>query len=211
MLKLALSVQGDLRVDMATEIKIGQAAALGAVAGVGAAIKVDWRNQIAQAGLGRRLGNSVRNEVYPKGLGSLNAAALIWSRAKKIVGAFETGVEIHAKNGFWLAIPTPAAGRGNRGGKIMPGEWERRTGRRLRFVYRQGQTAWLIDDGTVLRGARTMGRDGFSRAARGFRKRFAVIFTLVPRVRLTKRLGLISGADRIANSMGARLVSGWRD
>ena len=211
MLKLALSVQGDLRVDMATEIKIGQAAAVGAVAGVGASIKADWRDQIAQAGLGRRLGNSVRNEVYPKGTGSLNAAALIWSRAKKIVGAFETGVEIRAKNGFWLAIPTPAAGRGNRGGKIMPGEWEKRTGRRLRFVYRQGRTALLVDDGTVLRGARTMGRDGFSRAARGFRNRTVVIFTLVPRVRLTKRLGLISGADRIANSMGARLVSGWRD
>ncbi|MES2753784.1 MAG: DUF6441 family protein [Pseudomonadota bacterium] len=211
MLKLSTSVQGNLRLDMETEIKVGQAAALGAVSAVGAAIKGNWRDQIAQAGLGRRLGNSVRSESYPKGTGSLNAAALVWSKAKKIVGAFENGVEIRARNGNWLAIPTPAAGRGNRGGKVMPGEWEKRTGRRLRFVYRPGRSSLLVDDGTVARGARVLGRDGFSKPARGFRNRTVVVFVLVPRVRLQKRLGLISGADRIANSMGARLVSGWRD
>ena len=211
MLRFDVKVQGNLKLNMEDQVRAGQMAARGAVSGVGAAIKQDWRDQIARAGLGRRLGGSVRSEVYPKGTGSLNAAALIWSKAKKIVGAFETGVEIRAKNGFWLAIPTPAAGKGNRGGRIMPGEWESRTGRRLRFVYRQGRNALLVDDGTTLRGARTMGRDGFSRAARGFKNRTVVIFTLVPRVRLEKRLGLISGADRLANSMGARLVSGWRD
>lgn len=211
MLKLTTSVHGNLALDMETEIKVGRAAALGAVTAVGATIKADWRDQIARAGLGRRLGNSVRSEAYPKGAGSLNAAALVWSRAKKIIGAFETGVDIRAKNGNWLAIPTPAAGKSGRGGRTTPLDWERRTGRRLRFVYRQGRTALLVDDGTILRGARTLGRDGFSRPARGFRNRTVVIFTLVPRVRLEKRLGLISSADRIANSMGARLVSGWRD
>ncbi len=31
---------------------------------------------------------------------------------------------------FWLAIPTPAAGKSLRGGRITPGEWERRRGLR---------------------------------------------------------------------------------
>ncbi len=210
-MRLDVKVDGNLKLDMEQEVRVGKLAALGAVTGVGAAIKADWRGQIAQAGLGRRLGNTVRSDVYPKGTGSLNAAALIWSKAKKIVGAFETGVDIRAKNGNWLAIPTPAAGRSGRGGRITPGEWEKRTGRRLTFIYRRGSTALLIDTGTTLRGARTMGKDGFSRPARGFSNRSVPIFVLVPRVRLSKRLGLISSADRLAQSMGARLVAGWRD
>lgn len=210
-MKINVSVQGNLKLDMETEIRAGKMAALAAVGGVGAAIKADWRGQIAQAGLGRRLGNTVRSDVYPKGTGSLNAAALVWSKAKKIVGAFETGVEIRAQNGNWLAIPTPSAGKSTRGGRITPGEWERRNGRRLRFIYRRGRTALLIDDGTTMRGARVMGRDGFSRPARGFRNRSVPIFVLVPRVRLEKRLGLHSSADRLARSMGARLVAGWKD
>lgn len=210
-MRMVTKIEGDLRLSMDQEIRVGKMAALGAVTAVGAVIKENWRGQIVAAGLGRRLGNTVRSEVYPKGAGSLNAAALIWSKAKKIVGAFETGVEIRARNGNWLAIPLPAAGKSGRGGRITPGEWEKRSGRRLRFVYRRGRTALLIDDGTVMRGARVMGKDGFSRAARGFKNRSVPMFVLVPRVRLTKRLGLMSSADRLARSMGARLVAGWRD
>jgi hypothetical protein len=154
------------------------------------------------------LANSVRSEVYPKGVGSLNAAALIWSKAKKIVGAFETGVDIRARNGNWLAIPLPAAGKANRGGRISPGEWESSRGRRLQFVQRKRGGALLVDTGQAIRGPSTVGRGG---VARGFRNRSVPIFILVPRVRLQKRLGLVSGADRLARSMGARLVAGWRD
>lgn len=211
MLRLTTKIEGNLKLDMDQEIRAGKLAALGAAAQIGTAIKADWRNQIAQAGLGRRLGNSVRSEAYPKGIGSLNASALIWSKAKKIVGAFETGVEIRSKDGFWLAIALPAAGKSARGGRISPEEWEKRNGRRLTFIYRRGRTALLIDTGQMLRGARVQGRDGFSRPARGFKNRSVPIFVLVPRVRLQKKLGLIAGADRLARSMGARLVAGWRD
>ena len=210
-MRIVTKIEGNLRLNMEQEIRAGKLAALGAVTQIGGAIKADWRGQIAQAGLGRRLGNTVRSEAYPKGVGSLTASALIWSKAKKIVGAFETGVEIRAKNGNWLAIPLPAAGKSGRGGRITPGEWERRNGRRLTFIYRQGRAGLLIDTGTTLRGGRVMGKDGFSRAARGFKNRSVPIFALVPRVRLQKRLGLYTSADRLARSMGARLVAGWRD
>ena len=81
-----------------------------------------------RAGLGARLGNSIRLATYPKGGESLNAAALVWSNAPVIVGAHDTGPLIRSRNGFWLAIPTPAAGKSTRGGRITPGEWERHMG-----------------------------------------------------------------------------------
>ncbi len=207
-MRLVTRIEGDLRLDMEAEIRVGRLAALAAVAGVGAAIKENWRGQIASAGLGRRLGNSVRSEVYPKGAGSLNAAALVWSKAKKIVGAFETGVEIRARNARFLAIPLPAAGTSTRNGRITPGEWERRRGRSLQFIQRRRGGALLVDNGTVIRGPSNFGRGS---VARGFRNRSVPIFVLVPRVRLQKRLGLLTAADRLANSMGARLVAGWKD
>lgn len=207
-MKIVTSVQGDLKLNMQQEILAGGLAAVGAVAGVAATIKDNWRGQIASAGLGRRLGNSVRSDFYPKGKGSLNAAGLVWSRAQKIVGAFETGVEITAKNAKFLAIPLPAAGASTRNGKITPGEWERRRGRKLQFIQRKSGGALLVDNGTVLRGPATFGRGG---VARGFKNRSVPIFVLVPRVRLQKRLGLISGAERLAGQMGARLVAGWKD
>jgi hypothetical protein len=61
--------------------------------------------------LARRLGNSIRLATFPKGGESLNAAALVWSNAPVIVGAHDTGPLIRSKDGFWLAIPTPAAGK----------------------------------------------------------------------------------------------------
>lgn len=206
-MRIVTKIEGDLRLDMEDEIRIGRLAALGAVTGVGATIKDNWRGQISSAGLGRRLGNTVRMEAYPK-QGSLNAAALVWSKAKKIVGAFETGVEITAKNARFLAIPLPAAGTSTRNGRITPGEWERRRGRKLQFIQRRRGGALLVDNGTVIRGPSTFGRGG---VARGFKNRSVPIFVLVPRVRLQKRLGLLTAADRLANSMGARLVAGWRD
>lgn len=210
-MRLVTKIQGDLRLDMETEIRVGKMAALGAVTGVGGAIKADWRGQIAAAGLGRRLGNTVRSEVYPKGTGSLNAAALIWSKAKKIVGAFETGVEIRAKNARFLAIPLPAAGRSIRNGRISPSEWERRRGRRLQYIERKNGGALLVDVGEALRGPSTFGRGGVARSSRKLARAPVPIFALVPRVKLQKRLGLYSSADRLAQSMGARLVAGWRD
>ena len=101
-----------------------------------------WRGQITGAGLGQRLARTIRSEQYPKGQPSLNAAALVWSKAPDIVSAHDTGPMIRSRNGFWLTIPTAAAGKSRRGGRISPVEWERRTGLRLRFVYRRSGPRW---------------------------------------------------------------------
>lgn len=196
--------------DMAEEYLRGEKAVSLAMAGAQADLKAAWRGQIRGAGLGSRLANAVRGEAYPKGQPSMNAAALVWSNAPKITAAHEAGPLITSRNGFWLAIPTAAAGKGRRG-RITPGEWESRTGRRLRFIYRRGRTALLVDTGQVLSGARTVGRDGFSRKARGFKNRSVVIFTLVPQVKLRKRLDLMGAADQVGAGLPARIVANWRD
>jgi hypothetical protein len=145
-----------------------------------------WRGQITGAGLGRRLANSIRSQTYPKAGESLNAAALVWSKAPVIISAHDTGPLIRSKEGFWLAIPLPAAGKSLRGGRITPGEWERRRGLRLRFIYRRTGPSLLVAEGRL----NTKGQAVVSRSKTGRGKVTAPIFFLVPQVELPKRLDL---------------------
>ena len=116
---------------MAAEVVAGERAVTGAMREAGIGLKSAWRLQITGAGLGTRLANSIRSQTFPRAGESLDAAALVWSKAPVIVGAHDTGPLIRSQNGFWLAIPLPAAGKSLRGGRITPGEWERRRGLRL--------------------------------------------------------------------------------
>ena len=148
-MKLKLDIAPDIVAQMAAEVAAGERAVTSAMRQAGTDLKSDWRAQITGAGLGTRLGNSIRLASYPKSGESLNAAALVWSKAPVIIGAHDTGPLIRSKTGFWLAIPTPAAGKSTRGGRITPSEWERRTGLRLRFVYRRSGPSLLVAEGRL--------------------------------------------------------------
>lgn len=203
-----VEVKGDFILWSRAEILAGEKAITRGIAGGTAAVKQSWRGQVAQA-LGARLGNAVRSSVYPRSEPSARAAGLVYTKAPQIIGAHESGALIRANNGFWLAVPLPGAGRGPRGARIKPGEWEKRTGRRLRFVYRRGKTALLVDDGTTLRGARVPGPKGTYKAARGFRNRTVPIFALVPQVKLKKVLNLHQSAEQIAGTVPGRIIAAW--
>jgi hypothetical protein len=206
-----VSLEGDFREWSAAEHRKAERAVTRGIGSTIAEIKTKWRGEVATT-LGQRLSKAVRGQVYPQGEPSARAAGMVWTKAAKIIAAHESGATIRSANGFWLAIPLPAAGRGNRGGRITPGDWEKRRGRRLRFVYRRGRTAMLVDDGTVLARAGKRGRDGIWRAARGSRARQkdpVAIFALVPQVRLKKRLQLIKTAEAVAASTPARIISAW--
>lgn len=204
-MKLVIDITSDLVAVMAAEIKAGEKAVSAAMREAGTDLKSAWRGQIMQAGLGRRLAISIRSQTYPKAGESLNAAALVWSKAPEIVGAHDTGPLIRSKDGFWLAIPTAAAGTGLKGGRITPGEWERRRGLRLRFVYRRRGPSLLVADGRL--NSRGLGVASRSKTGRG--KATVPIFVLVPQVKLQKRLDLERDASRLQAVVPSLIVANW--
>jgi hypothetical protein len=136
---------------------------------------------------------------------SLYAAALVRSKAPVIVGAHDTGPLIRSKSGFWLAIPLHAAGPGRRGGRITPGEWERRRGLRLRFVYRWTGPNLLVAEGRL----NTKGQALVSRSKTRREKVSAPIFLLVPLVKLPKQLDLARDAERDVDGVHGLIVANW--
>ncbi|NCM98247.1 MAG: hypothetical protein GW948_13510, partial [Rhodobacterales bacterium] len=116
-MKLKLDIDPDIVAMMAAEVAAGERAVTAAMREAGIGLKSAWRLQITSAGLGPRLANSIRSQNFPRSGESLEAAALVWSKAPVIVGAHDTGPLIRSKNGFWLAIPLPAAGKSLRGGR----------------------------------------------------------------------------------------------
>jgi hypothetical protein len=204
-MKLRLDIDPDLVALMAAEIAAGERAVTAAIREAGTGLKLAWRGQITGAGLGTRLARSIRSEQFPKARPSLNAAAVVWSKAPVIVGAHDTGPLIRSKSGFWLAIPTPAAGKSLRGGRISPGEWERRTGLRLRFVYRRTGPSLLVAEGRL----NTKGRAVASRSKTGRGKVTTPIFLLVPQVKLAKRLDLNRDAEHALDNVPGLIVANW--
>jgi hypothetical protein len=204
-MKMTLDISPDLVAVMAAEIKAGEKAVSAAMREAGTGLKSAWRSQITQAGLGTRLANSIRSASFPKSGESLNAAALVWSNAPVIVGAHNAGPLIRSKNGFWLAIPTPAAGKSIRGGRITPSEWERRTGLRLRFIYRRRGPSLLVAVGRL----NTKGRAVASKSKTGRGVVTAPIFLLVPQVKLRKRLDLARDAERAVDGVPGLIAAKW--
>lgn len=204
-MKLDLSVTGDIVSAMRAEILAGEKAVTVAMRAAGSGLKSDWRTQITRARLGQRLANTIRSKTYPAAGESLEAAALVWSNAPQIIGAHDTGPLIRSKDGFWLAIPTPAAGKGSRGKALTPGEWERRRGLRLRFIYRRNGPSLLVAEGRL--NSRGLGVASRSKTGRG--KSTVPIFLLVPQVKLTKRLDLARDATRAQAAIPGLIVASW--
>ena len=204
-MKINVSISPDLVALMAAEVKAGQKAVSTTMAEAGASLKSAWRTQITGAGLGARLSKTIRSQTYPKGRNSLDAAALVWSNAPVIIGAHDTGPLIRSKGGSWLAIPLPAAGKSTKGGRITPIEWERRTGLRLRFIYRSRGPSLLVAEGRL----NSKGRAVASKSKTGRGLTTAPIFLLVRQVKLPKRIDLAKDAERAAAAIPGSIVANW--
>jgi hypothetical protein len=202
---IRMEILGDIGAIMAAEIKAGERAVSKAVTEAGTSVKTAWRAQITGAGLGQRLARTIRSEQFPKGKPSLNAAALVWSKAPVIVGAHDTGPLIRSKSGLWLAIPTAAAGKSSRGGRITPGEWERRSGLRLRFVYRRNGPSLLVAEGRL----NAHGRALASRSKTGRGVCTVPIFLLMPQVQLRNRSDLARDARGAQERIPGVIVANW--
>lgn len=140
--------------------------------------------------------------VYPKGK----------TRTLGAITAFSKGATILGRRGQYLAIPLPAAGPrqlpGGRGGTMnTPAEWERRTGQKLRPVFRPGKpTLLVLDKGRVNKA----GRGVRSRAVKSQRYATIPIFILLPTVTLRSRFSVARIKQpyprRLAAAMRAKLL-----
>lgn len=197
---------GDLAKEMRDEIKAAERGAGAAMHKAGLQVKTDWREQIVSAGLGNRLSKTIRSKTYPPNKESLNAASFVWSKAPHIISAHDEGALIKSTNGFFLAIPQPAAGKLRGGKSPTPYEWEQRTGLQLRLIYRRKGLSLLVADKARLT---KQGRAVMSRAKTGRNQVTAIIFVLVPQSRLRKRLDLQRAIRAIDGRLPAQIVREW--
>ena len=125
-MRLLAAIQGNLNDLLKAELAAAERAVTAGVRAATDGLKTELRRQIIGAGLGNRLANTWRGEVYPKGQPSIGAAGFVWSKAPGIVRLHAEGAVIRSKQGLFLAIPTPAVGKyGDARQKITPGSWER--------------------------------------------------------------------------------------
>lgn len=137
-------------------------------------LKLDLRDQMESAGLGKRLGNTWRSKIFPDDEPSAKAAGLVYSNAPEIVETFALGAEIRPSRKRFLAIPTQfAPERSPDGGKLAPSNYPGRK----ELIFRESRT------GTAYLAVR-----------RG--RSLLPIFALVPVVRIKKRLDLDGAANR---------------
>jgi len=200
-MKLAATIVGSIKADLQAEMRGIEKAVAAGVKEAGDGLKGSLRKQVVTAGLGSRLARAWRSRTYPnKGH---DAAGLVWTKAPQIIRTFDEGTVIRSKSGFWLAIPTPAAPKRGIGGKrISPANFPEHRFGPLRFVYRARGPSLLVVDG--VRVSAKTGRVGrrakggaFTRTGRmkaGIAT--AVMFLLVPQVRMPKRLDVRRSAER---------------
>jgi len=200
-MKLAATIVGSIKADLQAEMRGIEKAVAAGVKEAGDGLKGSLRKQVVTAGLGSRLARAWRSRAWPnKGH---DAASLVWTKAPQIIRTFDEGTVIRSKSGFWLAIPTPAVPKRGVGGKrITPSNFPEHRFGPLRFVYRARGPSLLVVDG--VRVSAKTGRVGrrakggaFTRTGRmkaGIAT--AVMFLLVPQVRMPKRLDVRRAAER---------------
>lgn len=212
-LRLQAALEGSLTKIMGQELHAAERAVMLGVRQATGGLKLELREQVLQAGLGRKLANTWRGNVYPKGGTSLNAAGFVFSKAPQVIGAFGTGVVIHSRKGAYLAIPTEAAGKAAMGKRITPSLWEQAHGQRLRFVYRRGAASLLVADNMRARRGK---RGGFSKASasalrRGRGLTTVPMFFLVPQVSIKKRFDIDSAGRKWVDRLPHLVLQNWEE
>ncbi len=175
-------------------------AAKESLAVVGKQVERELEAATEAAGLGR-LARAWNSTVYPRtGLAEAPAVSIYPKGKTRTLGAilaYSQGAKIVGKRGQYMAIPLPAAGqkRVGRGGgaPLTPGEWERRTGLRLRFVYRRNKPSLLVLDEGVLSGKRAVAKLNTARRRQTGRANTTIpIFVLIKQVTVQKRFDIPS-------------------
>lgn len=212
-MRLEVTVEPDFSGVTGEAVRDAQIAVSSTMGSAGRALQAGWRAQVLSAAFGQRLANTIRFRLFPEGRPSLGAASLVWTKAPEIVHAHDAGVLIRSKDAFWLAIPLPAAGALPGNARMTPLQFERRTGLRLRFVYRRGRPGLLVVDEARLTGTGRVAANRRKRRADGILTGAMTVpvFILVPQVKLPKRLDLERLARATAERLPGLLAANWKE
>lgn len=187
------------------EIARGQRAVRGGIAEATVDLKAELRRQVVSAGLGARLSKTWRDKVKPAGP-SLDASGWVWSKAPHIIRGFATGALIRARGGSFLAVPLRAAGKGPRGTRITPAAWEKRTGKKLRFVPRRGRKPLLVTDA----GTGGFTRSGTARTSKRAGRATIPVFVLILQVKLPRVLAPERSAAVAVRAVPKNIEARWK-
>ena len=190
--RIEAALEGNLEQYMREELDLAERAVTGGVHKRGVALKHALRADVIAGGLGQRLSKSWRHESYLRNGSSLGAASLVFTKAEKLISAFDKGAEVKSSEGFFLAIPTPSAPKLGVGRKrISPSTFPENRFGPLRFVYVKGGTSLLVVDNQRAKKTGGYARSRSKRAlASGTGLHTVPMFWLVPRARLRKRLNV---------------------
>ncbi len=189
-MRLKAAVEGSLVEYMEREYQNCARAVTKGVSLAANGLKTAMRIQVKSAGLGSRLANTWRGDIYPKAKNSISAAGVVYTKAQKIMEGFEYQTVIRGKNGLWLVIPTAAISKRIRNKRMTPALYERSKGVRLRFVYRKNGASLLVHEQ---------------------KRKTIVAFVLVPQVRMPKLINFAAEGAKWQAKLPSLILENWRE
>ncbi|MFZ3484207.1 DUF6441 family protein [Sphingomonas sp. 3-13AW] len=208
-MKFEVEVPDFAKVMREAEGGVARAATVAMRATTGDALR-ELRGQVTSAGLGQRLANTWRGNVYPKSRNGMNPAGYIYSRAPDIIDSFVRGATILPVNGSrFLAIPTASVPRalGRRGSarRMTPEQVEHTFNQDL--FYQRGKNGRVLAfiNAVGARRGRGIRQATSRRLAQGRVLKRVLMFTLVPVARMPKLLDL----DRPAANWSAAYIAAF--
>ncbi len=212
-MRLRAALQGNLKKLMQEEFQTAERAVTRGVREATDGLKLAMRRQVTAAGLGTRMANTWRGDIYPKGQVSIRAAGMVYTRASKVMVGFDEAKVVRSKDGFWLAIPTPnAPKRGVGGQRISPSTFPEHRFGKLRFVYRRGGPSLLVAEGLRASVSRSTGEvRGFRKAKTNRRMASVVMFWLVPQVKMPKLIRFMEESARWHDKLPGLILKNWPD
>lgn len=173
------------------------------------ALKQDWRAQIAAAGLGTKLANTVRGRTFPVGRSSLDPATWVYTNAPKLIDTFDQGPTIRPTDGRrYLAIPTNKVPRKGRK-RMTPLDVEVAFNQDLIVVPGKRGSRLAFVDVVASRNRKGIRPATRRRVAQGRVRKLVLMFVLVPVVKVRKRLDLDALTVRAQARYSALLAARW--
>lgn len=199
MFKVGAKLIGDIYKDIDRHMLRTQRAMTMGTREAGVGLKNALRAQVRTAGLGPKVEKTWQDKAYPAGSElSLSPAHVVFSKAPKLIDAYDKGVLIRAKKGMFLAIPTDDAPtmryRGAARIAATPKTWPESRYGKLRFVKGKQGYAYLVVDALRRSYSQKTGQfRGFKKASaawqrKGKRTESVIMFILIPQARIKKKL-----------------------